>query len=86
MGEVADQRSVEKSTDGSAAAAHDVEIGHHLVEEEDLQPVTVTQNVQRPVLQLFEMPLLGYAGYLPFGVECLSAAQLAAPPRDLSQS
>jgi hypothetical protein len=25
---------------------------------------------------LFEMPLLGYAGYLPFGVECLVAADL----------
>jgi hypothetical protein len=21
--------------------------------------------------QIFEMPLLGYAGYLPFGLECL---------------
>ena len=26
--------------------------------------------------QLFEMPLLGYAGYLPFGLECLAVAQL----------
>ena len=25
---------------------------------------------------LFEMPLLGYAGYLPFGIECLLAASL----------
>jgi hypothetical protein len=24
---------------------------------------------------LFEMPVLGYAGYLPFGVECAVAAQ-----------
>ena len=27
---------------------------------------------------LFEMPLLGYAGYLPFGVECALVMQLAA--------
>ncbi|NGZ97291.1 MAG: hypothetical protein CV089_14435 [Nitrospira sp. WS110] len=26
--------------------------------------------------QLFEMPLLGYAGYLPFGLECLTVANL----------
>ena len=26
--------------------------------------------------QLFEMPLLGYAGYLPFGLECLAVADL----------
>ncbi len=25
---------------------------------------------------LFEMPLLGYAGYLPFGLECVAAAEL----------
>jgi len=30
--------------------------------------------VQR--FHLFEMPLLGYAGYLPFGIECLAIAQL----------
>jgi hypothetical protein len=24
--------------------------------------------------QLFEMPLLGYAGYLPFGLECVAVA------------
>lgn len=30
--------------------------------------------VQR--FQLFEMPLLGYAGYLPFGVECLIVARI----------
>ena len=28
--------------------------------------------------QIFEMPLLGYAGYLPFGLECAAAAALAA--------
>ncbi len=27
---------------------------------------------------LFEMPLLGYAGYLPFGVECALVLQLTA--------
>jgi hypothetical protein len=27
-------------------------------------------------LQLFEMPLLGYAGYLPFGVECGVVAEM----------
>jgi hypothetical protein len=27
--------------------------------------------------KVFEMPILGYAGYLPFGLECLFAAQLA---------
>ncbi|MDH3320293.1 MAG: hypothetical protein OEO84_11485 [Betaproteobacteria bacterium] len=32
--------------------------------------------VQR--FHVFEMPLLGYAGYLPFGVECLLAADLVA--------
>jgi len=26
--------------------------------------------------RLFEMPLLGYAGYLPFGIECIAAAEL----------
>ncbi|HJU62570.1 MAG TPA: hypothetical protein VJ864_11035, partial [Candidatus Binatia bacterium] len=31
--------------------------------------------------QLFEMPLLGYAGYLPFGLECL-AVTLFLFPRD----
>ena len=30
--------------------------------------------VQR--FHLFEMPLMGYAGYLPFGLECLAAASL----------
>jgi hypothetical protein len=25
---------------------------------------------------LFEMPILGYAGYLPFGLECVAAATL----------
>jgi hypothetical protein len=32
--------------------------------------------VQR--FQLFEMPLLGYAGYLPFGIECALVVDLAA--------
>jgi len=27
---------------------------------------------------IFEMPLLGYAGYLPFGLECAVAAEWAA--------
>ena len=30
--------------------------------------------VQR--FQLFHMPVLGYAGYLPFGLECLALAGL----------
>jgi hypothetical protein len=29
--------------------------------------------------QLFEMPLLGYAGYLPFGLECLAVMQWLFP-------
>jgi hypothetical protein len=29
--------------------------------------------------QIFEMPLLGYAGYLPFGLECVAVAQLFLP-------
>jgi hypothetical protein len=29
--------------------------------------------------QIFEMPLLGYAGYLPFGLECVAIAQLFFP-------
>ena len=29
--------------------------------------------------QLFEMPILGYAGYLPFGVECVAIATLVHP-------
>jgi hypothetical protein len=29
-------------------------------------------------LSIFEMPLLGYAGYLPFGVECALVADLVA--------
>ena len=29
--------------------------------------------------QVFEMPLLGYAGYLPFGLECLVVVQLFIP-------
>ena len=31
--------------------------------------------------QLFEMPLLGYAGYLPFGLECVAVAQFIFPER-----
>lgn len=31
--------------------------------------------------QLFEMPLLGYAGYLPFGLECAVIAALILPPK-----
>jgi hypothetical protein len=27
---------------------------------------------------VFEMPILGYAGYLPFGLACALAAQLVA--------
>jgi hypothetical protein len=27
--------------------------------------------------RIFEMPLLGYAGYLPFGIECAAIAALA---------
>jgi hypothetical protein len=29
--------------------------------------------------QVFEMPLLGYAGYLPFGLECVAVAQFFLP-------
>ncbi|MBW2027540.1 MAG: hypothetical protein JRJ31_00535 [Deltaproteobacteria bacterium] len=43
--------------------------------------------VQR--FHVFEMPLLGYAGYLPFGLECAAVAQLLFPSlgssRDTSQ-
>jgi len=31
--------------------------------------------------QLFEMPLLGYAGYLPFGLECAVIAAMILPPK-----
>jgi len=34
--------------------------------------------------QLFEMPLLGYAGYLPFGLECAVIAQLLKENRRIS--
>jgi len=36
---------------------------------------------------LFEMPILGYAGYLPFGLECLAVADLLRdqPPRDIKE-
>lgn len=44
--------------------------------------------VQR--FHVFEMPLLGYGGYLPFGLECAAVAQLLVPnldnSRDLSGS
>lgn len=33
--------------------------------------------------QLFEMPLLGYAGYLPFGLECAAIADLVRPHSEL---
>ena len=38
--------------------------------------------------QLFEMPLLGYAGYLPFGLECLAVTQwlFPSPYRELMSS
>ncbi len=29
---------------------------------------------------VFEMPILGYAGYLPFGLECAVAARIVLPP------
>jgi len=29
--------------------------------------------------KLFEMPVLGYAGYLPFGLECLAVTLLIFP-------
>jgi hypothetical protein len=32
--------------------------------------------------KIFEMPLLGYAGYLPFGLECLAVAQFLFPDHD----
>lgn len=31
--------------------------------------------------QIFEMPLLGYAGYLPFGLTCASVVDFLLPPR-----
>jgi hypothetical protein len=31
--------------------------------------------------QLFEMPLLGYAGYLPFGLECAAIAAMILPTK-----
>jgi hypothetical protein len=38
--------------------------------------------------QLFAMPLLGYAGYLPFGLECLAVTQWLFPShyRDMMRS
>jgi len=35
--------------------------------------------VQR--FHIFEMPILGYDGYLPFGLECLAVCQLVAELR-----
>jgi len=32
--------------------------------------------------QIFEMPLLGYAGYLPFGLECVLAGSLMEASAD----
>lgn len=32
--------------------------------------------------RIFEMPLLGYAGYLPFGIECAAIAALILKPDD----
>lgn len=40
--------------------------------------------VQR--FHLFEMPLLGYAGYLPFGLECAVIAELFLKPRTFRKS
>jgi uncharacterized protein YodC (DUF2158 family) len=31
------------------------------------------------------MPLLGYAGYLPFGLECLAVAQFLFPGHDVER-
>ena len=36
--------------------------------------------------QVFEMPILGFAGYLPFGIECAVIADLCAAPRRLTRS
>lgn len=35
--------------------------------------------------QVFEMPLLGYAGYLPFGIECLAVAELFSPGKSVGK-
>jgi len=34
--------------------------------------------------KIFEMPLLGYAGYLPFGIECAVIAEMIMPQKDRS--
>lgn len=34
--------------------------------------------------QIFEMPVLGYAGYLPFGLECLAVVELVLGRRSLN--
>jgi hypothetical protein len=36
--------------------------------------------------RLFEMPALGYAGYLPFGIECAAIAALVLDYRKRDQS
>ena len=35
--------------------------------------------------KIFEMPLLGYAGYLPFGLECLAVAKFLFPDHDMER-
>jgi hypothetical protein len=35
--------------------------------------------------KIFNMPLLGYAGYLPFGLECLAVAQFLFPGHDVER-
>jgi hypothetical protein len=35
--------------------------------------------------KIFHMPLLGYAGYLPFGLECLAVAQFIFPGHDVER-
>ena len=37
-------------------------------------------------LQIFEMPLLGYAGYLPFGLECAVIGDMIIKPRSEESS
>jgi hypothetical protein len=32
--------------------------------------------------KIFEMPILGYAGYLPFGLECLAVTKFLFPDHD----
>ena len=35
--------------------------------------------------KVFEMPLLGYVGYLPFGLECLAVAQFLFPRHNIER-